>query len=401
MIPRRRIEFAWADFRDAVRAMRLSPERALAAVRDFEDAFARAVGVPHAIATASGRDALGLILDGLGLGPGDELVIPAYTLGELVPLMRARGIRPVPADIDPETFNVRPEAIAARIGERTRGVLVVHLLGAPCDIRRICAIAARHAVPVIEDCAHAFGACVEGQAVGSFGRAALFSLESTKAVATYGGGVLATRDEALARGVRAAVAIRQRREGPPVRKMLLKWGEEMAVRSPAYALAARLMFSPRGARGFEQIYRRANDRVRGAPNAFSAFQALVGLRRLGSAAARSSLLNARWEQLAQGLPAGFAVQRRGDVGAPSFYNFVARFDGDLEALRAAAQRRGLDLGIRGEVMDDTASMLGYDDCPGAARAYAQAVLLPLYVGLGERRFRRMLGVLHAIAGEAR
>jgi len=143
--------------------------------------------VPHALATASGRDALDLILDGLGLRAGDELIVPAYTLGELLPLIAARGIVAVPADTDPASLNVTPDSVARRLGPRTRAVLVVHLLGAPCDIRAICALADEHGVPVIEDCAHALGARIDGGSVGAFGRAALFSLEATKPVAAFGG----------------------------------------------------------------------------------------------------------------------------------------------------------------------------------------------------------------------
>lgn len=399
MIPRRRIPLEWADLADALRALRDSSDAAAARVAAFEHAFAAEVGVPHAIATASGRDALGLILDGMGLGAGDELVIPAYTLGELVPLVQARGIVPVPADVDPDTFNMTADSVAARIGARTRAIFVVHLLGAPCDIRGICALAEARGIPVIEDCAHAFGARVAGRPVGSFGRAALFSLEATKAVAAFGGGVLATADDGLAAAVRSRVAGRARREWPPVRKMLLKLVEELAVRSPAYAVAARLMFSPHSAGGFDRLYRQAHDRVRGRAVAFGGFQARLGLRRLARSAARRQHLNAQWEALARSLPARFRVQRRSECGEPAFYNFVARFDGDIAALRAAAQRRGLDLGIGGEVMDDTAAMLGFTDCPGAAAAAAQAVLIPLYGGLSARRLRRTADILDRLAKE--
>lgn len=399
MIPRRRIALEGADLVDALRSLWVSPAQAAAQVEVFERAFAATVGVPHALATASGRDALGLILDGLGLAAGDQLIIPAYTLGELVPLMRARGIEPVPADVDPQTFNVTLESVAARIGPRTRGIFVVHLLGAPCDIRGICGLGAAHGLPVIEDCAHALGARIDGRAAGSFGRAALFSLEATKAVAAFGGGVLTTADEALAAAIRVRIAGRERREWPPVRKMLLKFVEEAAVRSPAYGLVARLMFSDRRAGGFDRFYRRAHDRVRGTAAAFSGFQARVGLRKLARVGDRQRHLNAQWQALAQQLPTRFASQQRESMGDAAFYNFVARFDGDIGVLRAAAQRHGLDLGIGGEVMDDTATMLGFSDCPGAAAAHAQAVLIPLYDGLPERRRRRMVAMLHRLARE--
>ncbi|WP_323134604.1 aminotransferase class I/II-fold pyridoxal phosphate-dependent enzyme [Aromatoleum toluclasticum] len=399
MIPRRRIPLEWGDLADALRAPWVSTDAAALQVAAFERAFAEAVGVPHAIATASGRDALGLILDGLGLVAGDELVIPAYTLGELVPLIRARGIVPVPADVDPSSFNMTAGSVAARIGPRTRAVFVVHLLGAPCDIRGICALADAHGIAVVEDCAHAFGASVDGRPAGSFGRAALFSLEATKAVAAFGGGVMATTDEGLAAATRVRLAGRERREWPPVRKMLLKFAEELAVRSPAYAIAARLMFSSHRAGGFDRLYRRAYDRVRGTAAAFSGFQARLGLRKLERAAARRRRLDAQWELLARSLPPRFVAQRRGDFGEPAFYNFVARFLGDIGALRAAAQRHGLDLGIGAEVMDDAAAMLGFADCPGAATAAAQAVLIPLYEGLSDRRLRQTIAILRRLAEE--
>lgn len=399
MIPRRRINFEFGDVLDAGRALWTSSAQAAAQVAAFEQAFGVAVGVRHALATASGRDALGLILDGLGLVAGDELIIPAYTLGELLPLMQARGLKPVPADIDPMTFNVTAASVGMRIGPRSRAILVVHLLGAPCDMPAICALGASHGIPVIEDCAHAIGARIDGRAVGSFGRAALFSLEATKAVSAYGGGMVATDDAALASRIRAQLAGRTRREWPAVRKMLLKLAEELVIRSPFYGVLARMLFSPRHAGGFGRFYRRAHDRVRGIPGAFSGFQARLGLRRLRRVDARNCRLNAAWNELARQLPERFAVQQRECAGVPAFYSLVALFDGDIALLRAAAQRAGLDLGIGAEVMDDTAALLGLADCPGAAQAFSRAVLIPLYVGMPPHRQQRMVKILQSIAGE--
>ena len=380
MIPRRRIAFEFDDFIDAARVLWTSSARAAAQVALFEQAFGAAVGMRHALAVASGRDALGLILDGLGLTAGDELIIPAYTLGELLPLIQARGIVPVPADIDAMTFNVTAASVGVRIGPRTRAILVVHLLGAPCDMPAICALGASFGISVIEDCAHAIGAHIGGRAVGSFGQAALFSLEATKAVSAYGGGVVTTDDAALASRIRVQLAGRARREWPGVRKMLFKFAEELVVRSPAYGVLARLLFSARSAGGFDRFYRRAHDRVRGMPGAFSGFQARLGLRRLDRVDGRNYRLNAAWDDLARQLPACFAVQQREHAGTPAFYNLVALFDGDIALLRAAAQRAGLDLGIGGEVMDDTAAMLGVADCPGAAPGGCRAGVIAVLEG---------------------
>lgn len=396
MIPRRRILLEAADLGAWLRAPFIPAAQRAAEVAAFETEFAAAMRVAHAFALSSGRDALCLIVDGLGIGAGDELVVPAYTLGELLPLLGARGITLVPADIDPATFNVTAESVRAALSPRTRAVLAVHLLGAPCDIVGLCQLG----VAVIEDCAHAPGATVAGRPVGSFGIAALFSLEANKALAAFGGGVLATSDAALAAKVRAALAQRPCGEWPAMKKMLFKWLEEILVRSPLYALLARLMFGGRRAGGFERFYRRANNRVRPSL-AFSGMQARLARRKLARLPERHARLAALWEKLASRLPEGFTAQRRAASGEPVFYNFVARYHGDLIELRRRALARGLDVGIFGEVMDDTARLLGRSDCPGAAAAYRQAVLIPLYDGMSDARLEQVIHHLRALAEPGR
>lgn len=379
MIPRRRIPIAAQDLRDIASAPFVTRARDEADVAAFEDAFRAHVGSAHALATASGREALLTILDALGLGPGDELIVPAYTLGELLPLIAERGIVCIAADIDAETLNVTPASVAARIGPRTAAMLVDHLFGAPCEIEAFVALAERHGLALIEDCAHAAGAAVGARRVGGFGHAALFSLEVGKGVPTFGGGVLATSDAGVAERARAALAGRPRRRTPAFKKAALKCVEELAVRSPLYGLAARLMFG--GGDAFERAYRRAHDGLR-APAAYSGLQARIGLRRLAALDARNARLNALAADLATLLPPGFSLPARERHGTPAFYNFAVRRDGDIARLRRAAQRTGLDLAIRGEIMDDCAALLGQADCPNAAAAYASVIQVPLHDGAG-------------------
>ncbi|HET6718094.1 MAG TPA: DegT/DnrJ/EryC1/StrS family aminotransferase, partial [Rhodocyclaceae bacterium] len=322
MIPRRRLPLRWADLREVLKTPFISAEEAAATVAAFEGEFAKAIGVPHAFAVSSGRDALCLIIDGLGLVPGDEIVIPAYTLGELLPLLGQRGLRLVPADIDPDSFNVTVDTVRAAMTPQTRALLVVHLLGAPCDLAGLTQLAADRRVALIEDCAHAPGAAVNDRPVGSFGLAALFSLEANKALAAFGGGVLTTADPALAAKVAAILAPRPRREGPAIRKFLRKWVEEIIVRSPLYGLLVRVLFAEGMARRFENFYRRSNDRARQAvsqPLAFSGIQARWARRRLGELKARQSRMEPVWTQLAAGLPPGFSAQQRNRHGQPVFY----------------------------------------------------------------------------------
>lgn len=403
MIPRRRIPLPAQDLWTGV--VSVMPRRNgldRARVARFEQAFAKRMDVRHALATASGRDALMLIVDALGLAAGDEMIVPAYTLGELMPILQARGLRLVPADIDPDTWNMTPDSVRARIGPATRAILAVHLLGAPCAVDAIGRLADAHGIPLIEDCAHAPGGQINGRPLGSFGRAALFSLEATKAISAYGGGMLITGDAALAERAHALLSVRTSGHAA-LRKAAFKWVEEFGVRSPLYGPVARVLFDDRNAGRFEAAYRGAHARLRGAadkpPQAFSAFQATVALRRLTQLDARTARLNALWIEMARQLPPRFTPQRRDAFGTPAFYNFVARFAGDVRLLRRAALRRGLDLGIGSEVMDDTARLLGYDDCPRAAEVFASAVLIPLYDGMDARRLRQVVDILHAAARE--
>jgi perosamine synthetase len=395
VIPRRRLTLDMADLADWLRALFSSAAQAAAEVDAFEREFAQVMQVPHAFAVSSGRDALCLIIDGLGLGADDEIIIPAYTLGELLPLLSGRGLVLVPADIDPDTFNVTVDSVRDVITPRTRAILALHLLGAPCDIVGLCELG----LPVIEDCAHAPGAMVAGRPVGSFGIAALFSMEANKALSAFGGGVLATRDAALAEKVRQTLSGRPQREWPAMKKMLLKWIEEVLIRTPLYAVAARLMFGGQRAGRFERLYRQANNRVRPSI-AFSGMQARMARRKLQRIAERQARLEPLWQKLAQALPPQFKVQRRDAAGQPVFYNFVARYRDNLQPLQSLRQRAlacGLDLGIHGEVMDDTAHMLGCSDCPGAATAYRQAVLIPLYDGMSAARLDKVIARLHQLA----
>ncbi|MBI5109708.1 MAG: DegT/DnrJ/EryC1/StrS family aminotransferase [Rhodocyclales bacterium] len=396
MIPRRRIDIGLQDAADLWHGMRESVTSASGQVREFEAAASALLGGVPVRATASGRDALDLILAGLGIGPGDELVIPAYTLGELVARLRARGLKPVAADVDVDSFCLTPESVARAITPRTRAVVALHTFGAPCDIRGIAAVAARHGVPLIEDCAHAFGARIDGQPAGSVGRAALFSLEVAKPVAAFGGGLLASADAQLLAVAAEQLEMRRHSPWPATRKTLMKCAEEFAVRSPAYALAARMMFREMPSGGFESFYRGLHDRVRPADVAFGGFQARRGLRRLQGLAARNRHLNGLWEQLAASLPRGFVAQQRRRHGDPAAYNFVARHAGDLSRLRRRAQAAGLDLAIHGEILDDVAPMLGQTDCPGAAQVFAEAVAIPLHLGIDEAGLQRIGEILAGV-----
>lgn len=165
--------------------------------REFEKEFAQYTGVRHAIWLANGTVALELAIRSLQLPAGAEVITTPRTFIASSSALVAQGLTPVFADIDPISGNITPETVAAVLTERTAAILVVHLGGWPADMPGLMALAAEHELFVIEDCAQAHGARINGQPVGSFGDVAAWSFCQDKIITTGGeGGMVATNDEA-------------------------------------------------------------------------------------------------------------------------------------------------------------------------------------------------------------
>ena len=169
----------------------------------FETEFARFCGTRHAVGVGNGLDALSLILRALGLGPGDEVIVPANTFIATVLAVSANGCTPVLADPDPGTMLLDPATVESLITPRTRAIIAVHLYGRLCDMDALSAIARRHGLRLIEDAAQAHGAERHGRRAGAWGDAAGFSFYPTKNLGCLGdGGAVTTDDDALAEKIR-------------------------------------------------------------------------------------------------------------------------------------------------------------------------------------------------------
>lgn len=161
--------------------------------RLFEQQFAQRTGCRHAVAVANGTVALELALEALGIGPGDEVVVPSRTFVATASCCIQRGAVPVFADVDPVSQNLTAETVRAVLSCRTKAIIAVHLAGWPCEMEPIMALAAEHKLRVIEDCAQAHGAAYKGRPVGSLGHAAAFSFCHDKILTTGGeGGMITT-----------------------------------------------------------------------------------------------------------------------------------------------------------------------------------------------------------------
>ena len=169
-------------------------------VVEFETAFAEFLGAPRVSCTAvsSGTAALHMALMALGIGPGDEVIIPALTFVADANVVKVVGATPVLADCASlDDWNIAASSIEPHITPRTKAVLIVHYAGYPCDMAGILDVCARHRMPLIEDVAHAPGATYHGQSCGTFGDIACFSFFSNKNLSIGEGGMLTTRDKQL------------------------------------------------------------------------------------------------------------------------------------------------------------------------------------------------------------
>jgi perosamine synthetase len=321
-----------------------------ARVPAFEELVARACGVPHAVAVSSGTAALHVALLALGIGEGDEVIVPAYTFPATANVVELCGAKAVLADVDPETFNTTPDLVAAVLTPQTRAVLAVHLFGRPLDWDGLEAVAGR--VPLIEDAAGALGARYRERPCGSLGVMGCLSFHPRKVVTTGEGGAVTTADEAYADSVR-----RLRHHG----------------------------IVPRGA--FDIPEPGLNYRLSDVLCALGIPQ----LERL------DELLAAR-ERVA----AGYSERLRGGVGIPDaapgdrhgWQAYVVRIDRRDEVL-AALRASGIEAQIGTYALHRLTAYRDQGAFPGADEAFERALALPFHTRLTESELDRVAGTLAA------
>ncbi len=393
MIPRRRAHTypgEWNDLRNGLRGGTGHDE---GIVEAWQRSVADFVGMPHAAAISSGRRGMAAIFEYLHLGPGDEVVIPAYTLGDLIPLIKNFGAEVVPADIDPETLNVTAASVERRITPKTKAVMVLHAFGSPCPIAPITALAARSGITVIEDCAHSLGATIAGHMTGSFGFASFFSFEPTKPVNTFGGGMVATRDSGLTDYIRSRT-LADRDDLEPLK------GKVKAIRMEQFMFASGLalpplylLATPQTRAVMNRLYRTTQFTVPGAVR-YSSIQAGLGLRKIQDLPGRIEARHRRVRQLQSLLRPEVRIQRLEEGAASTWYFLVAVLPVSAAPVRKRLLMRGIDAGVGAEIADNCAQLLGWTDCPGVDRVFPHAIALPIFDGITEAQIERVARALH-------
>jgi dTDP-4-amino-4,6-dideoxygalactose transaminase len=343
-------------------------------VAAFEAAVCEALGARHGVATTSCTTALHLALHALGVGPGDEVVVPSLSFIATTNAPRYVGARPVFADVDLETQNVTAETVERALGPATRAVIVVHQAGMPADVEAIEAVCAPRGVAVIEDAACAIGSTYLGSPIGG-GRLVALSFHPRKLVTTGEGGMLLTRDEELAARLR-----RLREHG-----MAVTAHERHASRTVVVESYLDLGFN----------YRMTD---------LQAAVGIVQLGRLDTMVAERRALAARYNDALADVP---GVHPPGDppYGTTNHQSYVVRLADDLPVERDAVMQELLDQGIatrRGIMaahLEPACRDLPAPELPVTERLTRRSLILPLFHGMDAAQVERVAEALARCAQE--
>jgi perosamine synthetase len=321
-------------------------------VAEFEALLAKACGVEHALVVSSGTAALHLAVLALGIGPGDEVLVPAYTFPATANVVAQAGATPVLVDVDPRTMNLDVARVAAAVTPRTRAVIAVHLFGRPLEWEAL-REAVGSGIVLVEDAAGALGARRRGRPCGGLGLLGCLSFHPRKIVTTGEGGAVTTPDSDLAQRIREMRDHGIDRRG------------DFEIASPGlnYRLSDILC-----AVGIPQLER---------------LEELL--------AARERLAAAYSERLAGvvELPGAEEGDRHG------WQAYVVQLDGRDEALEAL-RRKGIEAQIGTYALHRLGAYRGQGPFPGADRCYERALALPFHTGLGPDDVERVAAVLDKV-----
>lgn len=322
-------------------------------VEAFERAFAQFAEVAHCVGVGNGTDALELALRASGVAAGDEVIVPANSfIATALAVLRA-GARPVIVDCEPVAHALDPGAVAARIGERTRVIVPVHLFGQLAPLEELAPIAARHGVTIVEDAAQVHGARRHGQMAGAVGRAAATSFHPSKNLGAYGdAGAVLTNDEAVARKVRG----------------LRNYGGENRYDHPEQGFNSRL-------------------------DALQAVVLRAKLEHLAAWNAARDMAAARYDALLAGEP---RVRRPARLPGNEhvWHLYVVRI-AQRDAVRARLDERGIETGVHYPTplhLTGALADLGHrrGDFPVAEALAGEILSLPLFPGISEAEQERVV-----------
>ncbi|MCH9718653.1 MAG: DegT/DnrJ/EryC1/StrS family aminotransferase [Actinomycetia bacterium] len=324
-------------------------------VAAFEEEFAEVVAGRECIAVNSGTSALHLALLAMGIGPGDEVIVPSFTFAATGNAVAITGATPVFVDIEPDYFTIDPGQIEQAITDRTRAIIPVHLYGHPAEMRQIMAIADDAGLQVLEDAAQAHLSALDGRPVGAWGNAAAFSFYPTKNMTAGEGGMIVTNDPELAR-------------------------------------TARLLRN----QGMEKRY---HNEIAGLNNRMTDIHAAIGRVQLGKLAGWTE----QRQQNAKFLDAhlqGVTVPPVAADAAHVYHQYTIRVAGDRDTFAERLAAAGVGSGVYYPVPIHTLPTFGLDtDLPHTATAAEQVISLPVHPSLSQDDLETIVAAVNSVAEE--
>ena len=399
-IPRFSPSFSIAEAVTAARYLSRDGDE-VAVVRRFEGEFADFIGAKHAVMVPSARYGFHLLLKCWGFGEGDEVIVPALTYFAIPALAKATGVTPVFADIGETTHVLDPAAFEAAITERTRAVVPTHLFGTPCDMDAIRAIAAKHDIKVIEDCAQSTGARYNGARVGQLGDAAYYTFGLTKNITTLSGAMVTTDDDALAAKLRAeAEAGGFLDKSKPAKEAVTGLAMWFATHPKIYPLTLAPVIKWGNKLGDDPLHERFGEAERtydevpgyyrdARPGAAQAAVGRLQLQRIdqlnGNRARNGRFLD---ENLAN--VAGLTCPTYPEGAEPIYMSFVVHHP-QRDRLGEALRARGVDntIGYMSNCADSPLFPEERARCPNAERAFDELLHIPVHPNLDERDLRHI------------
>jgi UDP-4-amino-4,6-dideoxy-N-acetyl-beta-L-altrosamine transaminase len=325
----------------------------------FERSVAQAAGTRHAVAVSNGTAALHCIMHALGVGPGDEVIVPAITFVATANAAVFEGATPVFADVEADTLTVDPRSVEARITPRTKAIVGVDYAGQPCDWDALRAIATKHGLPLIADGCHALGASYKGAPVGSIAAMTAFSFHPVKHVTTGEGGAIATNDDELAKKLRL-------------------------FRAHGIATDHRTR-EQKGTFLYEMVELGYNYRICDIQCALGASQ----MKKLEGWVERRRAIAARYRSALPAI-AGLEVLRDRDEAKNAYHLFVVKVPEGVD--RAAVHRRLRELGIAANVHYMPVHLHPFyrerfgtaeGSCPVAEREWQRILSIPMYPSMSD------------------
>jgi dTDP-4-amino-4,6-dideoxygalactose transaminase len=324
-------------------------------VAAFEAEFASVVGGRECVAVNSGTSALHMALIALGIGSGDEVIVPSFTFAATANAVALAGATPVFVDIEADSFCISPEAISAAITPRTRAIMPVHLYGHPAAMDRIMALAAAHDLLVVEDAAQAHAASLNGTSVGAFGDAGCFSFYPTKNMTSGEGGMVSAAGPETARMVR----------------LLRNQGMEVRYRNEVVGFNTRM----------------------------TDIHAAIGRVQLGKLAGWTAQRQANAAFLSANLE-GVVVPSVAEGAVHVYHQYTIRVPGhDQDSFVAALAQKGVGSGVYYPTPVHALPSFGLRlDLPETARAAREVISLPVHPSLSQDDLETIVKAVNAVAG---